>query len=153
MKGWTRPRSAADVIATLGGLGDASLAPGTWGSLLAVAALFPLRETRVPYGAILLALAAAAIWSSGIVARRMKSTDPARVVIDEAVGMGLVLLAPLPAGWGGPVLAFLLFRLFDILKPPPLRRLERLPGGWGIVLDDVGAAAYAMATLAILHSR
>lgn len=150
MKPISRPRSVPDFIATLGGLGDASFAPGTWGSLLACAVLYPWREERAPYLIALAALGAVAIWSATIVARRMSARDPGRVVIDEALGMGLVLLAPLPGGWWGPASAFLLFRLFDILKPPPLKALERWPGGWGIVADDVGAAGYAALILYLL---
>ncbi len=147
MKGAPRSRSLADFIATLGGLGDASFAPGTWGSLAALMALLSLRGTGPLYLSVLAALGVAAVWSAGATARRMKATDPGRIVVDEAFGMGLVLLAPLPPGPAGAVAAFLCFRLFDILKPPPLRRLERLPGGWGIVADDAGAAVYAILAL------
>lgn len=147
MKGFRQPRSAADFIATMGGLGDASLAPGTWGSLVACAALAPFRDARPPYVAGLAVLGLAAVWSAGLVARQMKTVDPGRIIIDEAFGMGLVLLAPLPAGWQGLATAFGLFRLFDILKPPPLKALERLPGGWGIVADDAGAGVYACAVM------
>jgi phosphatidylglycerophosphatase A len=151
MKAFRRPSSLADFTATLGGLGDASFAPGTWGSLVACAALAPLRENRPLYVAGLAVLGVAAVWSAGLVARRMKTADPGRIIIDEAFGMGLVLLAPLPAGWPGLATAFGLFRLFDILKPPPLRALERLPGGWGIVADDVGAAGYSALVLYLIY--
>lgn len=146
----SRGRGAADFIATLGGLGDASFASGTWGSLLACAIAYPVRTAGPAYLAGLVVLGGIAVWSAHSVARSMKSRDPGRIIIDEAVGMGLVLLAPLPGGWEGPALAFLLFRLFDVLKPPPLRALEKLPGGWGIVADDVGAAGYAAVVLYLL---
>jgi len=143
-------RSIADFIATLGGLGDASFAPGTWGSLLTCAIAYPLCTAGPAYLVGLILVGGMAVWSASDVAYRMKSQDPGRIIIDEAVGMGLVLLAPLPGGWQGPVAAFFLFRLFDVLKPPPLRALEKLPRGWGIVADDVGAAGYAAAVLYLL---
>lgn len=68
--------------------------------------------------------------------------DPSIVVIDEIVGMWISLLF-LPQSWSAIALAFVCFRAFDILKPPPARQLERIPGGWGIMLDDVAAGIYA----------
>ena len=72
--------------------------------------------------------------------------DPRRVVIDEGMGF-LVTVAFLPHGFWTAVVGFLLFRLLDILKPLPIRRLERLPGGWGIVADDVMAGLYGNAII------
>ncbi|NTV81952.1 MAG: phosphatidylglycerophosphatase A, partial [Candidatus Aminicenantes bacterium] len=68
--------------------------------------------------------------------------DPGRIVIDEVVGQ-LLALAFLPGAWVPVAVAFALFRFFDIIKPWPIRRLERLPGGWGIMADDVGAGLAA----------
>ena len=67
--------------------------------------------------------------------------DPSRVVVDEAVGF-LVTVAFLPPGLATASAGFVLFRIFDIAKPPPARRLESLPGGWGVVMDDVAAGVY-----------
>lgn len=76
--------------------------------------------------------------------------DPSIVVIDEVVGMWIALLFQ-PSGIGAAILAFVAFRGFDIVKPPPARQLERIPGGWGIMLDDVVAGIYAnLATIAVL---
>lgn len=75
--------------------------------------------------------------------------DPSEVVIDEVVGM-MVTLAYLPWSFISIGLGFLLFRVFDIIKPPPARQLERLPGGWGIVMDDVVAGIYANLALRLI---
>jgi phosphatidylglycerophosphatase A len=80
--------------------------------------------------------------ASTIVARESGITDPRHAVIDEAAGQ-LVALIGIPLRWQYVLASFILFRGFDILKPPPLRRLEKTPRGWGIMLDDVGAGIYA----------
>jgi phosphatidylglycerophosphatase A len=138
-------------IATLGGIGDLPLAPGTWGSLAALAAWLP---TRAAFPALawplLAALAAVAVVTAHRAARLMGQRDPGRIVIDEAAGMALACAAlPLePAPWQAAA-AFLLFRLFDVVKPWPLRRLERLPGGPGIVADDLAAGALTCLALTL----
>ena len=121
--------------------GYAPVAPGTVGSLAACILLWllPTPELWIWCGALavffLISVAAA-----DRVARDV-GPDPSIVVIDEAMGMAIaVTLAPKTWLWWG--LAFLLFRILDIWKPWPCRRLERFPGGWGIVLDDVGAGVY-----------
>jgi phosphatidylglycerophosphatase A len=83
----------------------------------------------------------AGIWGCGIAERHFRRTDPGHAVIDEVVGM-LVTLAFVPVGPGGAIAGFFLFRLFDIVKPWPVRDLERLPGGVGIMADDVLAGIY-----------
>ena len=77
-------------------------------------------------------------------------TDPGFVVIDEVVGQWIALLGS-PADWRHGLIALVLFRLFDITKPFPVRRLERLPGGWGIVFDDVAAGLYALGVASLLR--
>ncbi|MEN6559738.1 MAG: phosphatidylglycerophosphatase A [Acidobacteriota bacterium] len=132
------------VLATFFGLGLAPFAPGTVAS--AAAALlyrFFLRGLAAP----LYALAVAAVFFGGVAvsgryARELGRTDPGRIVVDEVCGQ-LVALAFLPAGWITVAVSFALFRFFDIIKPWPIRRLERLPGGWGIMADDVGAGLVA----------
>ena len=89
---------------------------------------------------LLLGSFAVAVYTAGVMARDWGS-DPGPVVIDELVGY-LVSVAFLPHSIWIAVAGFFLFRAFDIVKPPPARRLERLPGGWGIVLDDVAAGVY-----------
>jgi phosphatidylglycerophosphatase A len=77
--------------------------------------------------------------------------DPGRVVVDEGVGF-LVTVAFLPPGWWTAIAGFLVFRMLDIAKPPPARRLESLPGGWGIVADDVVAGLYGQLVLRALSA-
>jgi phosphatidylglycerophosphatase A len=101
--------------------------------------------------AIVLALVAIAL---GIPAatRLVRSTglkDPQFVVIDEVAGQ-LIALAFVPVSWKSLLAGFIIFRAFDMLKPPPLRSLEKLPEGTGIVLDDVGAGFYALAVMQLL---
>jgi phosphatidylglycerophosphatase A len=118
------------LIATGLGLGFLPIAPGTWGSLGALAVLGPLRFACPPAFAVLLAaLCAAGIVAAGRAARALADPDPRRVVIDEVVGMGLTLAA------------------VRVPAPASLLALERLPGGFGIVADDAGAAGYAALVL------
>ena len=86
--------------------------------------------------------------AAGIVSRECDEEDPSHVVIDEVAGQ-LIALLGVPLRWQSVILSFILFRVFDIFKPPPLRRLERIEGGAGIMLDDVGAGLYA---LAVVHA-
>jgi phosphatidylglycerophosphatase A len=83
------------------------------------------------------------------VARAAAIEDPQFVVIDEVAGQLITLIA-VPVSWKSLLLGFILFRGFDIVKPPPVRRLERLPQGVGIVIDDVGAGLYALAVMQVL---
>jgi phosphatidylglycerophosphatase A len=91
----------------------------------------------------------AGVWSGGIAERHYGATDPGAVVIDEVLGM-LVTLFVNPVGWTGALVAFLLFRVFDVIKPYPANRLERLHGGLGIMSDDAMAAVYANIVLRVL---
>ncbi len=131
------------LAATVFGLGAVPRCPGTAASLASALVLWPLREYPAFLWPALAATAVVAVWSGGRFARASRRRDPPQVVADEFLGMGLA--AALAPG-GGPVacaFAFLLFRLFDILKPPPIRQVERLPGGWGIAADDVTAGVLA----------
>jgi phosphatidylglycerophosphatase A len=136
-------------VATCLGLGYVPFAPGTFGSLagLAVWALVPQTNTAQA-GAILLMLAAGT-WAAGVAERHFQSTDPSPVVIDEVMGMVVTLYA-LPVGWLGALAGFLLFRLFDVVKPYPANRLERIRGGFGVMADDFMAAVYANVTLRLM---
>ena len=127
-------------IATVGGLGYFPKIPGTLGSAvgLGIAWLLsasPLRQFIGCLAAIWLAL-----WSAGPTARALGKKDPSAVIIDEVAGM-MVGLVALPVTWKVYLAGFLLFRFLDIVKPLGLRRLERLPGSWGILLDDLAAGA------------
>jgi phosphatidylglycerophosphatase A len=145
-------------LATVGGLGERLPAPGTTiGSLvaaLAFAALARLAPTVLLPAAVvvLVALLPVSVWACGAEAMRRGVSDPGPVVLDEVAGQWLALTV-LVAGTGGPPslaaigLSFLLFRVFDVVKPWPIGRLERLSGGWGVVADDLAAGLAA----ALLH--
>jgi phosphatidylglycerophosphatase A len=144
-------RWIAWAIATWFGCGRAPLAPGTAGTLGAVP-LYLLVARWGPTGVALAAVALSGIgvWAAGLVAREIGAKDPPAVVVDEVVGF-LFTMAPVRhAAWGAVAVGFLLFRVLDVTKPWPIRRLEALPRGWGIVADDaaaglIGAGAMALA--------
>ncbi len=135
------------LVATLGGIGRAPLAPGTAASLLAVAAYCALwgMGRHLPALFVLL-LAPLAVWASGRYEAAAHRRDPPEIVVDEWVGQFVCLLGTEPTP-GALAAGFFLFRVLDVIKPPPLRRLERLPGGVGVVADDVGAGVLGWAVL------
>lgn len=134
----------ARALATVGGIGDIPLAPGTAGSAVGL-----LLGLLWPSGVAVAVLFVVGVWASADTARRLHRHDPSCVVIDECVGMwGVLAVMPhVRSSVALALLAFGLFRFFDIRKPAIVRRLERLPEGWGIMLDDVGAAAVTVAIL------
>ena len=143
--------SVARAIATWFGCGYAPKAPGTAGSLAALAIAWVL-HTYAGVSAIGMAwlsvvLALPGIWAADVVAREGGKKDPQIVVVDEVVGQWMTLAGATALNWKSWLLAFVLFRLFDIWKPPPVRQLERLPGGAGIVADDAMAGAYGALVL------
>ena len=125
-------------------LGKLPFAPESWGSLgaLALWLFFPL--SYAVHLAVILLLFILGVYSSNKVAEDMDDHDPSEVVIDEAVGMGISLFM-LPHSLGLYILAFILFRFFDIFKPSFIYRIQNLPGGWGIMLDDVLAGFFTLA--------
>lgn len=136
----------ARVIATGFGAGYAPVAPGTAGSLLALPFLPALARLRdgapLAYVAVLVAVIALAIWAAGRTSRDWDAIDDGRIVVDEIAGM-MVGGALMPDTWMAAVLVFFVFRLFDVWKPFPIRQLEkRLPGGLGVVTDDLLAGVY-----------
>ncbi len=141
-------------LATVGGVGRCPIAPGTAGSGAGMLFAWLSARTLSPLGGVVsvVGLLLLGVYAAGRVASETGNPDPSVVVIDEAVGMWLVCAAVpkvLRVGWLA-ILAFALFRLFDISKVPPLKRLERVHGGWGIMLDDVGAAVYACLVLRLV---
>lgn len=139
------------LLATWFGCGLAPRAPGTVASAAALALAYALHRAAGVSGWGYLLLAAAfllpAVWSAGRVEASSGRKDPSIVVIDEVVGQWVALAGVASHNWPGWLGAFLLFRLLDIWKAPPARRLERLRGGWGIVADDLIAGAYAALAL------
>lgn len=106
-------------------------------------ALWPLLpQAPGPYAAVVVASIGAACWICGKAERSLKTHDDSRIVLDEIVGFW-VAAAWLPRTWTAALLAFVLFRFFDSVKLPPYKWLERLPGGAGVVMDDVGAGIVA----------
>ncbi len=148
----------ARLIATSFGVGRLHPGPGTWGSAAAVLlwaaiahAVSPsLRTIFVITLAVLITLIG--IPAATRVARATGGKDPQVVVIDEVAGQ-LIALIGVPLEWKTFLVGFILFRVFDIVKPPPVRQLEQLPEGVGIVLDDVAAGMYALVVMQLLlHS-
>ena len=97
-----------------------------------------------------LALCALGVWAAGEAEEFFGRTDPGQVVVDEVVGQMLTFLLLPDATWKWLIGGFLLFRAFDIVKPFPARQAERIPRGWGIMLDDVVAGVYGLAVLAVI---
>jgi phosphatidylglycerophosphatase A len=145
-------------LGTFFGAGFLKPGPGTYGSIAALLLWYGAAHTLNP-GPTALALGTAVaavvvtligIPAATIVARESGREDPGHVVIDEAAGQLIALIA-IPADWRHAALSLLLFRAFDILKPPPIRQLERLPAGTGIMLDDVAAGLLALACAQLAH--
>ena len=142
-------RHPAELIATWFGVGLSPIAPGTCASLVALPIAWAIRAMSGDPGlaVALMLVFAVGCWAAGAVAAASGVQDPAAIVVDEIAGQWLVLLAtPLePIAW---LLAFVLFRLFDIWKPWPVNWADRhVKGGFGIMLDDVLAAGYALIVL------
>jgi phosphatidylglycerophosphatase A len=144
------PLGLARLVATGLGSGYSPVAPGTAGSLVGLAFYWPLSWLPPAWlGAAIVALFLAGVVAAQTTAREVGLHDPGIVVVDEVVGiwisLALVPLTPLTAALG-----FVLFRIMDIVKPQPARALERLPGGWGIMADDVMAGVYANLVLRLV---
>jgi phosphatidylglycerophosphatase A len=139
-------KRAAFAIATWFGCGYFPWGPGTIGSAAAIA-LAALGHAYLGWGRPALAIAiviltAPAVWAATQTARYLHREDPGAVVVDEVLGQWVTLLGATVSTWQGYLAAFLLFRLFDIWKPPPVRQFERLPEGLGIIADDLAAGVY-----------
>lgn len=140
-EGGSRPWFALAVASVLG-IGYIPIAPGTFGSAAGLLMWAALPGSILVQASAILVLFLAGSWSGSLAERHFGRTDPGQIVIDEVLGM-LVTLLLNPVGWKGAVAGFLLFRLSDIVKPYPAGRLERLPGGIGVMADDAMAAVYA----------
>lgn len=132
------------VIATGFGVGYSSIAPGTAGSLLALALAFIIFRGNTSYIIIAaVVFAAAGVFSASFIEKERKTKDPQLIVVDEMVGMWISLIL-VPYLWWAYLVAFLFFRLFDVVKPFPVNEVQDLHGGIGIMLDDVIAGIYAL---------
>jgi len=154
-------------LITTFGLGHMRPASGTWGSLppviiagvMIVCSAGPSTQPLAYYGVlalILLVFCAACVAQGDAAEARFGEKDPSEVVADETAGQCIPLLAILPASAETPVrgllfvaIAFFAFRILDIIKPPPAKGWQRIPGGWGILIDDLVAGVYAAALIVI----
>ncbi len=144
-------RRLAVLVATVAYCGYAPIAPGTFGSAAGLIVYLIVAATRSPLVEIglIIVIFLAGIWSATEAERHFGGVDPGPVVIDEVLGM-LVTLAFIPVGWTGALAGFFLFRVFDIIKPFPADRFERLHGGLGIMADDAMAGVYANLSLRLV---
>jgi len=142
------------LIATWFGCGFVPFAPGTIGSLAAllIASILHLNSSAGRGTFLLLAavLLLPGIWAAGIVAKRENRKDPPIVVVDEVIGQWITLAGASVFNWKSLLASFLFFRMLDIWKPPPARQFESLPGGFGIVADDVMAGVYGALAIFLL---
>jgi phosphatidylglycerophosphatase A len=139
-------------IATAGYSGYFPFAPGTVGSAVGLLVYLPVWwiGSAAFEAALIVALFAAGVWAGTTAERYFGGVDPGPVVMDEVVGM-LITLAFIPGlGWSGALTGFVLFRIFDVIKPYPAARFERLHGGLGVMADDAMAAIYANVSLRLL---
>jgi phosphatidylglycerophosphatase A len=129
--------------------GRAPIAPGTAGTVVGVLLYLLMRDLGpLAYSAVCAAVIAVGTWAAGRVDRMFGTKDNSTIVIDEIAGY-LVAMFLIPHAWGYVAAGFFLFRAFDIVKPWPLRSLERIPGGPGVMLDDLGAGVYTNVVLQI----
>jgi len=139
------------VIATCFGAGYSPVAPGTVASALTVALLWLIPFSRGGLVVFLVVVVAVGVWAAQVAERQLGGKDPGAIVIDEVAGMTLSVVA-LPLTPAVLLSGFVLFRIFDVVKPPPAHASQRLPGGVGVMLDDVIAGVYALIILAVSRS-
>lgn len=145
----------ASAIATFFGIGRLKPGPGTWASAVAALIWFAISRQiatnfqNVVLGALIVIVIAVGIPAATAIARTSGLKDPQIVVIDEVAGQWIALLLT-PVTWKTLLVGFILFRGFDILKPPPVRQFERLPEGTGIVVDDIAAGLYSLLVMQLL---
>jgi phosphatidylglycerophosphatase A len=138
-------------LATVAYCGYFPIAPGTAGSAAGLVVYLLVRWTRSPIleAGLIAVVAAVGTWAATHAERYFGGIDPGPVVIDEVLGM-LVTLAFIPVGWSGALAGFVIFRVFDVIKPYPANRLEKLHGGFGIMADDAMAGIYANVALRLV---
>jgi phosphatidylglycerophosphatase A len=138
-------------IATVGYCGYSPFAPGTVGSAAGLLFYVLVWWTGSPIVEVVMiaGLFVAGVWAGTTAERYFGGVDPGPIVMDEVVGM-LITLAFIPVGWSGALVGFVLFRIFDVIKPFPAGRLEALHGGLGVMADDAMAAVYANLSLRLV---
>lgn len=137
-------RRLAVLVCSFGYVGFFPIAPGTAGSAAGLVVYLICRWLGLPHFEfpLIAALFVVGVLAGGAAEKALGGVDPGPVVIDEVMGM-LMTLFLIPVNWAGLILGFVLFRIFDVIKPYPARRFERFPGGLGIMADDAMAAVYA----------
>ena len=133
------------------GVGNLPVAPGTFGSVIALPLCVGLAQLKIGLATVvILCLAGLSVWIADVAEKQLQRKDPGCIVIDEIVGM-VVALWGVAITSGHVIIGFLLFRAFDIWKPPPIKWVEqRLAGGAGVVADDVVAGIYSNITLRVI---
>lgn len=151
-----RPNLWHVLIGTTLGAGFCPVAPGTAGAVVGVA-VWALLQWWLAAPVLMCTMVALCVvftllgaWSAGHL-ERFWGQDPSRVVMDETVGVWIPLVIVAPGQWWQALAALLLFRFFDIVKPLGVRRMEDIPGGWGVMADDVLAGVYSLLILALLQ--
>jgi phosphatidylglycerophosphatase A len=140
-------RVIATVLSTWFGCGQSPFAPGTVGAGAAVAIAYLLSWGNTSNLIAGIAIGGIGIWAATVEARRCARKDPGHIVIDEVAGQWITMAGATVFNWKSWLLGFLLFRLFDIWKPAPVRQLEKLPDGTGIMADDLMAGVYGAVVL------
>ena len=135
-------------VATAFGIGYVPFAPGTFGSAVGLLIWMVLPSSIAVQGGAIALLFIAGSFAGNVAERHFRRTDPRQIVIDEVMGMLLTLFLN-PVGSRGALVGFLLFRATDVIKPYPANRLEKLPGGVGVMADDAMAAIYANVALRV----
>jgi phosphatidylglycerophosphatase A len=137
-------RRLAVLVCSFGYVGFFPIAPGTAGSAAGVVVYLICRGLGLPHFELplIVALFVVGVLAGGAAEKALGGVDPGPVVIDEVMGM-LMTLFLIPVNWVGLILGFVLFRIFDVIKPYPARRFEQFPGGLGMMADDAMAAVYA----------
>jgi len=135
-------------VATVAGVGYLPIAPGTWATAVGVIIAYFLGNNLAFYSLLLIFLVFLGAMASDMMEKLLKIKDPGVVVIDEVVGV-MIALWGLPLIWSVMISGFFLFRAFDMFKIYPINKLETIPGGWGIILDDCMAGVYTNIILRI----
>ncbi len=143
-----------EILATFFYIGKIPKAPGTWATLATIPLWFLMSKLNpIFYMAIVFLIVIAGIFISQIYENQLKIHDSKTIVIDEVAGF-LITMVWLPVTWQSVVFGFVLFRFFDIVKPPPIRQLDqKISGGLGVMLDDVAAGIISSLILQIIYSQ
>ena len=137
-------------IATVGGVGYSPVAPGTAGSLIAVAILWLVPFSRLGLIVYFIVVTLIGVWAAHRAEMVLGGKDPGAIVVDEVAGMTLSVLA-LPLTPAVLAVAFVFFRVFDVVKPPPARGSQSLTGGVGVMVDDLIAGLYTLAVVGVVR--